>query len=89
MMYRPTFLMVTVCLSVSLIASMVSATEYPPSASGRMVMRFDLSHRSEPGETRLWIPYPVSDARQLITNVRVEGDYAELNRPGFSGDPIS
>ncbi len=28
-------------------------------------------------EVRLWIPYPVSDADQLITDIKVSGDYSE------------
>lgn len=45
--------------------------------SGTIVMEFDLSARPESGEAKLWVPYPVSDADQLISNIRIEGDYAE------------
>jgi transglutaminase-like putative cysteine protease len=40
-------------------------------------MEFDLSSHDRNAEARLWIPYPVSDEHQSITNVEVKGDYAE------------
>ncbi len=46
-------------------------------ASGTMVMEFDLSSHDPDKEARLWIPYPLSDANQLITDISVTGDYAE------------
>lgn len=45
--------------------------------SGTITMDFDLAHHKPGEEVRLWIPYPVSDADQVITDVRYEGDYAE------------
>jgi len=45
--------------------------------SGVITMEFDLSGHPAGEEARLWIPYPVSDRRQTITNVRVTGDFAE------------
>ena len=45
-------------------------------ASGTITMEFDLSdHGAE--ETQLWVPYPFSDRDQVISNIRVNGDYAE------------
>lgn len=46
-------------------------------AFGTIVMDFDLSGQVASEETRLWIPYPLSDSDQLITNISVTGDYAE------------
>lgn len=45
------------------------------SSSGTITMEFDLSAHQKGEEAMLWIPYPLSDERQLITNVNVEGDY--------------
>jgi len=45
--------------------------------SGRIEMLFDLSHHETGKEVRLWIPYPTSNERQDVRNVRLEGDYAE------------
>jgi len=39
-------------------------------------MEFDLSAQGKGEETRLWVPYPVSDADQSVTDVRIGGDYA-------------
>lgn len=45
--------------------------------SGTLTYSFNLT--DQPAEdTRLWVPYPVSDANQLIENVRIEGDYAHV-----------
>lgn len=46
-------------------------------ASGTITMEFDLSQQSVKEKAELWIPYPLSDEDQLITNISVEGDYAE------------
>jgi hypothetical protein len=40
-------------------------------------MDFDLSGQEAGKEVRLWIPYPVSDASQLITDVKVSGNYSQ------------
>lgn len=47
------------------------------SHSGRISMEFDLSAHGEGEEARLWIPYPVSDAHQEISEIKLDGDYAE------------
>ncbi len=45
--------------------------------TGTIVMEFDLSAQAAGKETKLWLPYPVSDADQRIDNVRIDGDFAE------------
>jgi transglutaminase-like putative cysteine protease len=54
----------------------------PPSfgqseSAGTITMEFDLSAQEVNKETKLWIPYPISDADQLITGVTISGDYTE------------
>lgn len=44
--------------------------------SGTVVMAFDLSAHEKGKEAELWIPYPVSDMYQTITDVKVGGDFA-------------
>lgn len=44
---------------------------------GTYTWTFDLSNHPSGQETRLWIPYPVSDANQLVTDLHWEGDYAD------------
>jgi hypothetical protein len=47
------------------------------SVSGIVTMEFDLSHHKSEKNIRLWIPYPVSDRDQDITNVHIKGDFTE------------
>lgn len=49
---------------------------WPASGAGLVTMNFDLSARKAGEEVRLWIPYPVADRDQGITDIRVAGDYA-------------
>ena len=46
-------------------------------ASGTITMEFDLSDHPQDQEAKLWIPYPLSDSDQLITNLTINGDFAE------------
>lgn len=46
-------------------------------ASGTITMEFDLSDQPAGKEAKLWIPYPLSDKNQLITDISISGDYAE------------
>jgi transglutaminase-like putative cysteine protease len=46
-------------------------------SSGTITMEFDLSGHDINEEAQLWIPYPLSDRDQLISNISVSGDYAE------------
>ncbi|GAB6064553.1 transglutaminase-like domain-containing protein [Deferrisoma palaeochoriense] len=66
---------VLAAVMVGLGAAWAGAGEAPGTAAGRLVWSFDLSAQPA-GETHLWVPYPVSDARQWVTDVRIEGDYA-------------
>lgn len=58
--------------------------------SGLVTMHFDLTAQPAGEEVRLWIPYPVSDPDQLISDVKVSGDYhrcAVYTEPAH-GNPI-
>ncbi len=60
------------------------------SQSGLVTMHFDLSAQPAGEEVKLWIPYPVSDQDQLISEVKVSGDYrrgAVYTEP-VHGNPI-
>ncbi len=59
------------CLAMPLTASAAQQ------ASGTITMEFDLSDQPAGKEAKLWIPYPLSDENQVITNISVSGDYAE------------
>lgn len=61
-------------LVITLLALVPGAWAKP--VSGTIVMEFELSAHGNGKEALLWIPYPVSDQRQLISNVQIEGDYS-------------
>lgn len=67
------------CLSVLLAFLLFHAPAvlFAKSQSGTITMEFDLSSQPNEKDTRLWIPYPISDEDQLITEIHVTGDYAE------------
>lgn len=46
-------------------------------SSGTITMEFDLSGHTADQETKLWIPYPLSDEDQLISSISVSGDFIE------------
>ena len=46
------------------------------SRGGVVTIEVDLSARDAGKETKLWLPYPVSDVNQVVTDVKVIGDYA-------------
>jgi transglutaminase-like putative cysteine protease len=67
------WLVVVLLTCLALIAQGASAA----TRSGQVTMDFDLSAQDAGKEVRLWIPYPVSDADQLIRDMKVSGDYSE------------
>jgi transglutaminase-like putative cysteine protease len=71
-MKRMLFLM-TIALVMAVPLSLFAAAE----SSGTITMEFDLSGHPADQVARLWIPYPLSDQDQLITNISVSGDFAE------------
>ncbi len=66
-------ILLTAALLMALPLSLMAATE----SSGTITMEFDLSGHSSDQEAKLWIPYPLSDQDQLVTNVAISGDYVE------------
>jgi transglutaminase-like putative cysteine protease len=50
------------------------ATEH---SSGTVTMEFDLSAHDSGKEAQLWIPYPMSDRDQIISNITVNGNFSE------------
>jgi transglutaminase-like putative cysteine protease len=45
--------------------------------SGNISMEFDLSAHDASQEAQLWIPYPLSDRDQLISKIKINGDFSE------------
>jgi transglutaminase-like putative cysteine protease len=55
-----------------------------------VAMEFDLSAHEAGKEVRLWVPYPVSDADQLISDIKIRGDYTSsgVYTDRVHGNPI-
>ncbi len=70
---KNTALLITTLLMLALPCPIFAATE----ASGTITMEFDLAAHPADQETKLWIPYPLSDSDQLITDIALSGDFAE------------
>jgi len=66
-------LLITALLALVLPCSALAAKE----AAGTITMEFDLSDHPADQEARLWIPYPLSDQDQRVTDISVSGDFAE------------
>lgn len=72
------FLLTFLCFLVWGTLSGVEAfPNFPAKVKGRMVMEFDLSqHQGK--EVNLWVPYPVSNEYQTITNMKIEGTFSRF-----------
>ena len=62
-------------ISLALLAT-AAQPAWAKSRAGVVTLEVDLSNQEKGKEARLWVPYPVSDKNQTITNVKVTGDYA-------------
>ncbi len=60
-------------LLMALILLMIASPVFAASHSGQYTWTFDLSAHQPGEEAHLWIPYPVSDVNQLITDVNWTG----------------
>jgi transglutaminase-like putative cysteine protease len=81
---KKTVLLVIICLVLAV------STSWAKSASGVITVDVDLTAQQAGKEVKLWLPYPVSDADQSITAVKVSGDYAEsaVYTDRVNGTPI-
>lgn len=65
-------------MSLLLALSLVSASAaWGASRAGVVTTAVDLSAKDQGKEVKLWLPYPVSDAAQTISDIKISGDYAE------------
>lgn len=62
---------------ILLLLAGLTATAGADSLRGTVTMEVDLSAHGPMDEARLWVPYPISDKYQLITNIKVAGDFSE------------
>ena len=63
-------LLLALCLLISPPAS------WAANRAGSVTMQFDLSAQPKNTAVSLWIPYPVSDRHQTISDIKWRGDYA-------------
>ncbi|UPU34094.1 transglutaminase-like domain-containing protein [Geomonas paludis] len=63
-------------LSMLAFSLCVTPAAWAKSRSGQVTVEVDLSKQEAGKETRLWIPYAVSDVNQNVTDVKVSGDFA-------------
>lgn len=64
-----------IVIASALFLTITAIPSQAKSRSGVITLSIDLSSHSAAGETELWIPYPVSDKDQNISNVRINGNY--------------
>jgi len=60
---------IVLCITIATAASAASR-------SGIVTLDVDLSAREADKETKLWIPYPVTDRHQKVGDIKVSGDFA-------------
>ena len=58
---------------IGIILLTVTFNAWAKNSSGRIVMTVDLSDHGSDGVAQVWIPYPVSNSSQTVTNIQVEG----------------
>ncbi len=57
---------------------LLSTSAWANVVSGTITMEFDLSKQVFMGDAQLWIPYPISNEYQTISDISVTGDYVEV-----------
>lgn len=69
----------TISLLIGALMTLILSAAGPARSqtAGTIVMEFDLSAHPADEEASLWLPYPVSDNDQLITDIAVKGDFAQ------------
>lgn len=63
-------------LSMLALSLCLAPAAWAKSRAGVVTVEVDLSKQEAGKETKLWIPYAVSDKHQTVTDVKVAGDYA-------------
>jgi len=63
-------------LSLVALSLLVAPAAWAKSRAGVVTVEVDLSKQGAGRETRLWLPYVVTDKNQTVTDVKVAGDFA-------------
>jgi transglutaminase-like putative cysteine protease len=64
-------------LLIALSLTLATSGAWAKGRTGTVTVEVDLSAQTAGKETRLWLPYPVTDADQSITGISVSGTFAE------------
>ncbi|NTW88413.1 MAG: transglutaminase family protein [Desulfobulbaceae bacterium] len=62
-------------LLILILTQVASTALGAQSRSGVVTLTVDLSAQASGQDAKLWIPYPVSDAHQVISDIKVTGDF--------------
>ena len=71
-MKKGVLLLITLIMMTFSVACMAESE-----SAGTITMSFDLSSQPSGKDVNLWIPYPLSDADQVISNITISGDFAQ------------
>ena len=63
-------------LLIAMLLTAMSQAAWAKSRSGVVTIDVDLSAQEKGKDVKLWIPYPVSDASQVVREPKVSGDFA-------------
>jgi len=64
-------------IGMALILGFSSNVTYAASScAGTITLTVDMSAQPQGQDAKLWIPYPVSDSHQRISDIKVSGDYS-------------
>lgn len=63
-------------LFIVALCTTITTAAYAASRSGVVTLDVDLSAQDATKETKLWVPYPVSDGQQYVENIKVSGNFA-------------
>lgn len=77
-------------LSLCLILNLFAGAALAKSRSGIVTLEVDLSAQEAGKEARLWIPYPMTDRHQTVSDIKVSGDFASsgVYSEAANGTPI-
>lgn len=71
---KKSFILACITSYMIMLSSLAGAAN---SQSGKIIMEFDLSDHPSDEVVQLWTPYPLSDRDQIITDIKIGGDYSE------------
>lgn len=63
-------------LFAALLSIMIATAASAANRSGTVTLDVDLSAQDAGKEAKLWIPYPVTDRHQKVSDIKVSGDFA-------------